>query len=248
MKFKANNPAAVPTTPRQVTQMKYNRSRANLLLVILFTVVNLFSVTFGDTYFLFSANLPMLFPAVAAEIAADTEYLAGMGMTPEDGMIVIIVGLVIGLIMTVPYLLCWIFSKKRPGWMVAALVFFSIDCLVLIGLYDLTAVIFDLLIHAWVMFYLITGVKHGFKLKKMPEDEPLPSFQEVVAEADVAPEAVAVTEEEIREPVEAVADADAEIIEEANVEGTDEVVSEKEEPVTARSFDEIMSENEKSEL
>jgi hypothetical protein len=26
------------------------------------------------------------------------------------------------------------------------------------------------------MFYLITGVINGFKLKKMPEDEPLPEF------------------------------------------------------------------------
>ena len=239
MKFKANTPAAVPTTPRQVTQMKYNRSRGNLLLVILFTVLNLFTVTFGDTYFLFSANLPMLFPAVAAELAADTEYLAGMGMTPEDGMIVIIVGLVIGLIMTVPYLLCWIFSKKRPGWMVASLVFFSIDCLVLIGLYDLTAVIFDLLIHAWVMFYLITGVRNGFKLKKMPEDEPLPSFQDITAE-----------EAAVEVPVEACEEIPAavEIPVEENVEIPEEPVSKEEEPVTARSFDEIMAENNKGDL
>ena len=240
MKFKANNPATVPTTPRQVTQMKYNRSRANLLLVIVFTVVNLFTVTFGNTYFLFSANLPMLFPAVPAEIAADTEYLTAMGMMPEDGMIIILVGLVLGLILTVPYLLCWIFSKKRPGWMVAALVFFSIDCLVLLGLYDLTDVLFDLLIHGWVMFYLITGVTHGFKLKKMPEDEPLPSFQEIISEAEAASEAVVITEEEALGTVEADVEADVEI--------SDETVSEKEEPVIARSFDEILAENEKGDL
>lgn len=29
------------------------------------------------------------------------------------------------------------------------------------------------------MFYLITGVINGFKLKKMPEDEPLPEFGEM---------------------------------------------------------------------
>lgn len=236
MKFRTNNPAAVPTTPRQITEAKYKRSRANLLLVIVFTVVNLFTVTFGNTYFLFSANLPMLFPAVATEIAADAEYLLSLGLMPEDGTAVVIVGLILGLILTVPYLLCWIFSKKRPGWMVAALVFFSIDCLVLLGLYDLTDVLFDLLIHGWVMFYLITGVTHGFKLKTMPEDEPLPSFQDITAE-EVAAEA----------PVEAceeVPAADVEIPEEAVVE---ETVSKEEEPVTARSFDEILTESEKGD-
>ena len=236
MKFRTNNPAAIPTTPRQITQAKYNRSRANLLLVIVFTVVNLFTVTFGNTYFLFSANLPMLFPAVAAEIAADPLYMTEMGLMPEDGTAVIIIGLILGLILTVPYLLCWIFSKKRPGWMVAALVFFSIDCLVLLGLYDLTDVLFDLLIHGWVMFYLITGVTHGFKLKTMPEDEPLPSFEEIVSETESTPEVAVITEE-----------AAVETNVESDVEISDAPVSEKEEPIVARSFDEILAESEKGD-
>ena len=236
MKFRTNNPAAIPTTPRQITEAKYKRSRANLLLVIVFTVVNLFTVTFGNTYFLFSANLPMLFPAVAAEIAADAEYLLSLGLMPEDGTAVVIVGLILGLVLTVPYLLCWIFSKKRPGWMVAALVFFSIDCLVLLGLYNLTDVLFDLLIHGWVMFYLITGVTHGFKLKKMPEDEPLPSFQEIASE-EAPVEAPVLTEEEA-----------VEIDAQTDVEISNETVSEKEEPIVARSFDEIMAENQKKDL
>lgn len=238
MKFKANNPAAVPTTPRQITQAKYNRSRYNLLLVAIVSVINLFSLSLSQTYFLFSAQIPSFF----VELFMYTEE---GGVAPFADLIIPIV---IGMILTIPYLLCFFFSKKRPGWMVVSLVFFAFDCIFLVTMYYLSDVIIDLLFHAWVMFYLITGVRNGFKLKKMPEDEPLPSFQEIVTEADVAPEAVAVTEEEIREPVEAVADADAEIVEEANVEGTDEVVSEKEEPVTARSFDEIMAENSKGDL
>ena len=240
MKFKAYNPAAIPTTPRQITQAKYNRSRANLLLVIVFTVVNLFTVTFGNTYFLFSANLPMLFPAVAAEIAADPLYMTEMGLMPEDGTAVIIIGLIMGLILTVPYLLCWIFSKKRPGWMVAALAFFSIDCLVLLGLYNLTDVLFDLLIHGWVMFYLITGVSHGFKLKTMPEDEPLPSFEEIVSETESTPEVAVIAEESA---VEANVESDVE----SDAVMSDAPVSEKEEPIVARSFDEILTESEKGD-
>ena len=235
MKFKANTPTAGPLTPRQATQAKYNRSRANLLLVMIFTAINLFSVSFGDTYFLFSATFPMLFPAGAVGIAADTEFLASLGMTPESTSTIIIIGLVLGIIMTVPYLLCWIFSKKRPGWMVAALVFFSIDCLLLIGLYELSSIIPDLLMHAWVMFYLITGVKHGFKLKKMPEDEPLPSFADIVGEAEATPEVEVPVSDEA--PVSDNAPAPAE-----------EVAPESTETVTARSFDEIMADNEKKGL
>ena len=234
MKFKANTPNTAPMSPRAELERKYNSCRVELLVVVLFTVINLFTLTFGNSYFLFSATFPALFPAVMSEIAADTEYLASMGMTPEDGTILIIVGLVIGLIMTVPYLLCWIFSKKRPGWMVAALVFFSIDCLLLILSLDLS-MIADILIHAWVMFYLITGVKHGFKLKKMPEDEPLPEFGEAVAEGET--------------PVAEEAPAEGELpaFDESLFEISEEKTAEAEEPVTARSFDEIMAENNKDE-
>jgi hypothetical protein len=32
----------------------------------------------------------------------------------------------------------------------------------------------DILLHAWVLYYLISGVVYGLKLKKLPEDEPEP--------------------------------------------------------------------------
>ena len=219
MKFKANTPNTAPMSPREETQRKYNNCRANLLVVVLFTIINLFTLTFGNSYFLFSATIPALFPAVMSELAADTEYLASMGILPEEASALVIVGLVIGLILTVPYLLCWIFSKKRVGWMVAALVFFSIDSL-----------------HAWVMFYLITGVKHGFKLKTLPEDEPLPEFGEVVAEGETPAEDGFGTFNE----ADFAYTAD-------NAAPAEETAAEDEEPVAARSFDEIMAENDKDE-
>ena len=185
MNFK-NNPAAAATTPRQLTELKYKRSRYNLLLVLLFTVINLFTVTFGGSYFLFSATIPMLFPLGCAGIAADPEFMAEMGLAAEDATTLMIVGLVIGIVLVIPYLLCWIFSKKRVGWLVAALVLFSIDCLLLLVSFDIS-VILDLLFHGIVMFYLITGVINGFKLKDMPEDEPLPAFgTEAPADAPAA--------------------------------------------------------------
>ena len=103
---------------------------------------------------------------------------------PDSPFAGLIIPLILGILLTVPYLLCWIFSKNKPGWMVAALVFFAFDCLALVMIYDLVSVIIDILFHAWVMFYLITGVKHGFALKKLPEDEPLPEFGEILTEGE----------------------------------------------------------------
>ena len=173
MNFK-NNPAAAATTPRQLTELKYKRSRYNLLLVTIVSVINLFSLALSQTYFLFSAQIPSFF--------------VELFMYTEEGEIApfadLIIPIVLGVILTIPYLLCFFFSKKRPGWMVAALVFFVFDCIFLVTMYYLSDVIIDLLFHAWVLFYLVTGVINGYKLKKMPEDEPLPEFGEVVAEGE----------------------------------------------------------------
>ncbi len=224
MNFNANTPKSQRPPLRGDLQTAYDRSRANLLLVLIFTVINLFFVTFANRYFLFSATIPMLFPLSAAEIVAE---LSAQGAPADEKTITIIVGLVLGLILTVPYLLCWIFSKKRVGWMVGALAFFSIDCLFLLISFDVS-MLMDILIHAWVMFYLITGVINGFKLKNMPEEQPLPEFDaETPAEAPAAESELPAFDESLFD---------------LPVENTS---AEEQEPVVARSFDEIMAENQK---
>ena len=229
MKFKANVPNTAPMSPREEVEMKYKRSRANLLLVIIASVVNLFTLALNGSYFLFSASIP----AIPVELA--------MPMTEEEVVVFsdFIVPIIIGIIMTVPYLLCWIFSKKRVGWMIPALVFFSFDCLylLLLATIDPTAVIIDILFHAWVMFYLITGVKHGFKLKSMPEDEPLPEFGAAEGETPAEDSFNTFNEADFTYTAD-------------NAAPTEETAAEAEadeEPVAARSFDEIMAENEKNE-
>ena len=71
------------------------------------------------------------------------------------------------------------FSKKHVGWMVGALTYFAMDCALLIILCvmsgDFVSSLVDLLFHAWVMYYLISGVRSGFKLQKMPAPEPMPT-------------------------------------------------------------------------
>ncbi len=172
MKSNAKKTNVAPQTPRGVLERKYAACRANLLLVIITSVINLFSLAFSNSYFLFAPSMPTLLVEIVLMEAGE----AGVEMAA------LVVPFIFGLVLTAPYLLCWIFSKKRVGWMVAALVFFSIDCLYLVSMYELTSVIIDLLFHAWIMFYLITGVIHGFKLKNLPAEEPVQVAAETSAE------------------------------------------------------------------
>ena len=74
----------------------------------------------------------------------------------------------IAVITVILYVLCWYMSKKRYGWMIVALVMFILDTLAMAGMYlglgEISGIL-DVVIHAWVLYYLIIGVKYGKKEK-----------------------------------------------------------------------------------
>ena len=93
--------------------------RYSLLLILIFTVVNLVLLLVdSDRYFLFSASVPYYFTAFG--IGMDSALSGGIGTFT-------ITALVISLLILAVYLLCWILSKKRTGWLTAALVLFCVD-------------------------------------------------------------------------------------------------------------------------
>lgn len=147
-------------TPRMTALKKYNVARGNLLLMVGLTAINVILAAVGSEYMmLFSATVPY--------------FTAILGTITEFGLP--LVGCVISaLVMIAVYFICWIFSKKHYGWMITALVLFSLDTLVLVLLYLLAmevSGIVDAAIHIWVLYYLIIGVSNGAKLKVLPEDE-----------------------------------------------------------------------------
>lgn len=94
-----------------------------------------------------------------------------------DEVLYLAVGLASAVLVLVPYLLCWIFSKKRRGWMIAALVLFAVDTGALVvdtlGSDDVLYNLPDLLFHIWVLVYLVLGVKHAQQaLAPQPEETP----------------------------------------------------------------------------
>lgn len=146
-------------------------ARSTLLLVIIFTVINLAMLLLDSgTYFLFSASVPYYMTAFG--IGLDL----GMGEAGIGTFTLIALG--ISVVVLVFYLLCWLLSKKHPGWFVAALVAFLLDTLALVGLClmmdMLTDSIMDLVFHGWVVLELVRAVVANSKLKKLPVEEPAP--------------------------------------------------------------------------
>ena len=147
-------------TPRQIAERNYKNSRFNLMLMMVFTLLNIILlITGSETMMLFSATVPYLFMAV--------------GIFAQESAVLVVCGIIVANCM-IAYLLCWLLSKKYRGWMTVALVLFALDTAVMVALLisagDSSGIL-DIVIHAWVLYYLIVGVINSRKLRKMPPDE-----------------------------------------------------------------------------
>ena len=162
---------------RQLYEQKYKISRMNLLLVVIFTAVNLLLlVTNADSYFLFSAFVPYFITYIGmlacGRFPAEyyTDELADMTFLDNSFFVIL---LVISVVLTLLYLLAWLMSSKnRVGWLIFALIFFGLDT---IGMFLISGFavdsIIDILFHGWVIYYLILGITSHYKLKNLPPEE-----------------------------------------------------------------------------
>ena len=158
---------------------KYNNARSNLLAIVVFSLLNLVMIAVMERYFLFSSYFSLIFTT------------SGVLSYQETGEVLyLIVGGAYGVLSVLPYLLCWIFSKKRVGWMIAGLVLFSIDTLLVLS--DLPAlglgIAIDLIIHVLLLVYIAFGVKYGLQLKKEREENPDATSTNLESPSNVAPE------------------------------------------------------------
>ena len=147
-------------------------SRYNLLLIVIFTVVNLLNLVLEqNSYFLFSASVPYYTTAVCMvrDLAA-TGSIFGTFAT---------VSLVVSAVILGVYLLCWFMSKKKSGWFIVALVLFAVDTVALVGftlLLDMVGEsVLDYVFHAWVIYSLIQAVNCSRKLKALEARKAIPA-------------------------------------------------------------------------
>ena len=158
-------------------EQKYKTSRMNLLLVVVFTAVNLLLLaTNSDMYFLFSAFIPYYITSIGMFVCGRYPEEYYFDMAEEIVFLdhsAFAVFLVISVALTLLYLLAWFMSKKnRVGWLIFALVLFGIDTVEMLLITGISSeLIFDILFHAWVFYYLILGINAHYKLKKLPPEE-----------------------------------------------------------------------------
>lgn len=149
------------------SEAKYKSARMSLLAIVIFSLINIFTIIFSDSYFLFSSYITQIISATGAVF-----YL-------ETGETLYVVGCIILALMSVaPYFLFWILSKNHPGCMIGALALFAVDSLIFLVDFvffllegDFTFII-DLVFRAWALGSLIVAVKYGFEAKKHANSMP----------------------------------------------------------------------------
>lgn len=164
-------------------------ARADIIVVVLFTVVNIALLLFGSlTYFLFSVSLPyylcyfmsLYTGRMPAEVYGSEwdnfQFL-------PDGFFWSAV--VVSAVVLAMYAVCFCASQSKKknedgsvtvsysmGWLIAALVLFSIDTLIYIAMLVLLigfqmSMLIDLAIHIYIIVTLVMGVISAYKLKKL---------------------------------------------------------------------------------
>lgn len=160
---------------REQLTNKYMSARHNLLLVVIFTAVNIgLLVAQSNSYFLFSASIPYYLVDLGMFLCGKypMEYYAEMGAVEFFPNSFLVVMIVIAVVILGLYLLSWFLSKKpRVGWMIFSLVIFVLDTLFMLLIMGINAdMILDIVFHGWVVISLISGISSYFKLKKLPEE------------------------------------------------------------------------------
>jgi fatty acid desaturase len=201
-----------PRMQRHALASKYNAARSNILLLVIFSAINLIMLaTNAGTYFLFSASVPYLITGLGmffCGMAPEEAYEGLDGMYFMDKSLFVVM-FIISMLILVLYLLCWLFSKNnKVKWLITALVLFSIDTLIMFAYYGISPnMIIDIIFHIWVIVILAMGIDAHYKLKKMPVEETMIEAEYTeISEEEFAGEAAAAIEEKSAEEETPIAD------------------------------------------
>lgn len=166
-----------PRMLRQALKSRYNAARINLLLMIIFTVVNITTLILSaGGYFLFSAAVPYLLVFVGMLLCGMfPDEMYSEDVTPDmfQDKSLFAGAMVIAALIVVIYLLLWFFSRKgRVAFLITAFVLFAVDTVVLVLFGGLMANFFmDLLFHIWLLVMLGMGIKAHKRLAALPKEE-----------------------------------------------------------------------------
>lgn len=184
------NVEPVVMTERQKLERRYKSSLSSLLLITVFSGVNLvLLLTNSDSYFLFSAYIPYLLGDYAMFFGGryPAEYYADVPDIEFFGTEIFAVFVAAAVLFVLFYLVCFLFARKKKAvWLIFALSLFVIDTIVMFVVVGLSVdMIMDIIFHVWAIVSLALGIAAYLKLKKLPEEEEIPDVPENVPVTDV---------------------------------------------------------------
>lgn len=166
-----------PKMQKAALYSKYSAARINLLLVVIFSVINILTLVTGfGGYFLFTAAIPYQVVKLGMALCGlnSAEYYEQIEAQPIFEKSFIAVFILIALLILSLYLICWIFSKKRAdGWLKFALALMSADTMVALLMGDSGTMLVDMLFHIVILILLFSGIGAYKKLRAMPKDEEM---------------------------------------------------------------------------
>lgn len=140
--------------------------RYALLMIMIFTVINLVLVLLDRRQLiLFTAAIPYYLTLFAKGM--DNYFAAGSWM--HTGRYTAM-ALAVSIALLTAYLICWLQCGNRRGYLIAALVLFSIDTLALI-IFEIVVVgnplndLFEFFLHGWAIWQMAAGVSAHTRLK-----------------------------------------------------------------------------------
>ena len=148
--------APVELTEKERCEIKFESARINLIAMVIISVVNLAFFVFGQTYLVpFSASIPYY--------AVVFSYVGGYLPTT--------VGWMIAMAFFGVNVICWIRSKQDWRWLLVSFCLFTLDtiaCLFVLANGVYVSFWPDIVFHAWIVYYMSTGVRYARKLEKIP--------------------------------------------------------------------------------
>lgn len=173
------NAEPVVMTERQKLERRYKSSLSSLLLITVFSGVNLvLLLTNSDRYFLFSAYIPYLLGDYAMFFGGKypEEYYADIPDMEFFGTEIFAVFVAVAVLFVLFYLVCYLFARKKKAiWLIFALALFAVDTIIMFVVVGFsTSMIMDIIFHAWAIGSLALGIYAYVKLKKLPDEEDFP--------------------------------------------------------------------------
>lgn len=138
---------------REYYERQVAMGRSTLLVVLCLTAANLLLlISNTNFYLLFSASVPYYLTSLArsfdlAEFGGVNHVYTWMAL----GVSTLILGL---------FLVCWLLSRKTPQWLTVGL---ALLCWFIFG--GFTDSILDLVMHGWVIYELLVGIRAARRLQ-----------------------------------------------------------------------------------